>query len=340
MIDVSKQRVVLIGGAGFIGHNLALQLKKMGAEVVVLDSLAVNNLVSVLAHERDANQQLDIALLHERLDLLRSAGVRLYVEDARDYLKLSTRLREAEPTVVVHLAAIAHNNRSNKDPFSTFDHNLRTLENALDVVRANMQHFIFFSSSMVYGNFPTEVVTEDTPCDPIGIYGALKYSGEKIVIAYNQVFGLPYTIVRPSALYGERCISRRVAQIFVEKALRGEPIKIDGDGSDRLDFTYIQDVVQGIIKCIQSENARNQIFNLTYGSSRSLADLATIIQQHFPGIDVSYMPKDKLTPSRGTLSIDKARNLIDYSPQFPLEKGLPLYLEWYKEAMGRYKRAR
>jgi nucleoside-diphosphate-sugar epimerase len=217
---------------------------------------------------------------------------------------------------------------------------LRTLENALDVVRANMQHFIFFSSSMVYGNFPTEVVTEDTPCDPIGIYGALKYSGEKIVIAYNQVFGLPYTIVRPSALYGERCISRRVAQIFVEKALRGEPIKIDGDGSDRLDFTYIQDVVQGIIKCIQSENARNQIFNLTYGSSRSLADLATIIQQHFPGIDVSYMPKDKLTPSRGTLSIDKARNLIDYSPQFPLEKGLPLYLEWYKEAMGRYKRAR
>mgnify|MGYP000845967368 CR=1 FL=1 len=73
---------------------------------------------------------------------------------------------------------------------------------------------------MVYGNFKQDFVDENSICDPIGIYGALKFSGEKIVIAYNQVFDIPYTIVRPSALYGERCVSRRVGQIFIENAIQ------------------------------------------------------------------------------------------------------------------------
>ena len=91
-------------------------------------------------------------------------------------------------------------NRSNKDPYTTFDNSLRTLENALDASRNRIKKFIYLSSSMVYGNFKTKEVDEETNCNPIGIYGALKFSGEKIVIAYNQVFDLPYTIIRPSAL--------------------------------------------------------------------------------------------------------------------------------------------
>ena len=110
---------------------------------------------------------------------------------------------------------MAHANRSNKDPFSTFDHSMRTLENALDWSRGSgLERFVFFSSSMVYGNFETEEITEDHPLNPIGIYGALKLGGEKLVIAYNQVFDLPYTILRPSALYCPRCVSRRVAASF------------------------------------------------------------------------------------------------------------------------------
>ena len=89
-----------------------------------------------------------------------------------------------------------------------------------------VEHFIYFSSSMVYGHFSETAVIEESSCNPIGIYGALKYGGEKLVIAYNQVFDLPYTIVRPSALYGERCVSRRVGQIFIENALSGKDIKI------------------------------------------------------------------------------------------------------------------
>ena len=113
------------------------------------------------------------------------------------------------------MAAVSHANRSNKDPHSTFDHSLRTLENALDNSKNKIDHFIYFSSSMVYGNFKSGQVDEETICNPLGIYGALKYSGEKMVIAYNQVFGLPYTIIRPSALYGERCISRRVGRYLL-----------------------------------------------------------------------------------------------------------------------------
>lgn len=137
------------------------------------------------------NADLYTAFIHERLALLRQAGVLLHVVDARDYQLLSPHLSSIEPTTVVQLAAVAHANRANKDPYSTFDHSMRTLENALDTVRERKPHFIFFSSSMVYGNFEGAAVTEDRVCEPIGIYGALKLAGEKLVIAYNQVFGMP-----------------------------------------------------------------------------------------------------------------------------------------------------
>ena len=91
---------------------------------------------------------------------------------------------------------------------------------------------------MVYGDFNGMEVLEYTPCKPIGIYGSLKLSGELIVKAYNQIFDLPYTIIRPSALYGERCVSRRVGQIFLENAIQKLDIIVNGDGNERLDFTY------------------------------------------------------------------------------------------------------
>ena len=93
------------------------------------------------------------------------------------------------------------------------------------------------------------------------------------MIAYQQVFDLPYTIVRPSALYGPRCVSRRVGQVFIENALTAQPLRIDGDGAERLDFTYIDDLVDGICLTIAEPAARNETFNLTYGSARSVADL-------------------------------------------------------------------
>lgn len=331
--SISQKRVLLIGGAGFIGHNLALHMHRLGAEVSIIDSLQVNNLMSFTSASSAqlANRDLYLSILQERQRLLFDAKIPLFVQDARDYHALTKLVTEIKPQVVIQLAAVSHANQSNKDPYSTFDHSLRTLENALDTCRERVEHFVYFSSSMVYGHFEQDAVTEDTPCEPLGIYGALKFAGEKLVIAYNQVFDLPYTIVRPSALYGERCVSRRVGQLFIENALSGKGIQIAGDGSDALDFTYIRDLAQGVVKVIEREEAKGEIFNLTYGSSRSLTDLASILQQHFDGVPVEYVQKDRLMPDRGTLSVEKARRLIGYAPDYPLEKGYSEYIAWYKD---------
>lgn len=329
--NLAGKKVALIGGAGFIGHNLALELKRRGADPHIVDSLQVNNLGAFTnLDDGSPNKELYIHLINERLTLVREAGIALHILDARDYHALSRCITTIKPDVVVQLAAVAHANRANKDPYSTFDHSLRTLENALDASRDTVGHFIFMSSSMVYGNFGDEAVTEETVCNPIGIYGALKYAGEKMVIAYNQVFGLSYSIVRPSALYGERCVSRRVGQAFIENVLRGLPVTINGDGSDELDFTYIRDLIEGLILCIVKPEARNQVFNLTYGGARSLNQMAAILREHFPQIEVKHNPRDQLMPERGTLSVDKARRLLGYAPAYPLERGFVGYLDWYK----------
>lgn len=336
MIDLKKalagKRVALIGGAGFIGHNLALRLCEFNAKVHVIDSLQVNNLGAFSSNISDPNKRLYLHLINQRIGLLNEQYIPLHITDARDYHLLSRTLADIKPDVVVQLAAIAHANRSNKDPFSTFDHSFRTLENALDFCRgAELSRFVYFSSSMVYGNFEGDAVLEDRRCEPLGIYGALKYSGERLVIAYNQVFGLPYTIVRPSALYGERCVSRRVGQAFIENALRSMPLTVNGDGTDGLDFTYIRDLVQGLVLCIAHPNAHNQTFNMTYGDARTLNQMVDIMREEFPGIEIRYNPRDSLMPERGTLSVEKARSLLGYSPDYPLDRGFREYIGWYKK---------
>ena len=178
MQSLQGKKIALIGGAGFIGHHLALDLVRRGASVHVIDGLQVNNLLSLMTDGAEY-RDLYMKMVNERLDLMRHAGVELHPQDARDYHALSRLLATSiKPHVIVQLAAVSHAGRSNKDPFSTFDHSLRTLENALDVGRGcDLERFVFLSSSMVYGNFKTETVDEDHPLDPIGIYGALKLSG-------------------------------------------------------------------------------------------------------------------------------------------------------------------
>lgn len=330
-ISMNGRRIALIGGAGFIGHNLALRLKALGADVQVVDSLQVNNLVAITSNANNLpNQRLYLRMIQERLHLLEQAQIPLHVQDAREYSALSQVLDAIQPQVIVQLAAVAHANRANKDPHSTFDHSLRTLENALDFARNRVEHFVFLSSSMVYGNFAEDQVTEESPCEPLGIYGALKFAGEKMVIAYNQVFDLPYTIIRPSALYGERCVSRRVGQVFIENALQGLDITVNGDGTDKLDFTYIGDLVNGLVKVIENERARGEVFNLTYGQGRSINEMAEILRGQFQDVNLVQKPRDRLMPERGTLSVEKARRLIGYEPQWPLDKGFIEYIKWYR----------
>lgn len=340
METLKNRNIILVGGAGFIGHHLAIRMRSLGANITVLDNLLVNNYYHYLEQKHIPHMAFYLKLIQQRLYLLKEHEVRLIEVDARDYKFIGYLLCEIPCDTLIHLAAVAHADKSNKDPYSTFDHSIRTLENTLDVARTNhndINHFVFFSSSMVYGNFTNGTVTEESTCDPIGIYGALKYCAEKIVKAYYETFGLNFTIIRPSALYGERCVSRRVGQIFIEQALRGEEITVTGDGSDRLDFTYIDDLVSGVVNVITNGKARQQTFNLTYGESRSIAEMADIIREYFPTVKISYKPKDRLTPNRGTLCVDKAKKLISYEPQYPLEKGYRKYIKWYKSIWPKMK---
>lgn len=323
--------IAIVGGCGFIGHNLALSLKKnFNLNVSIIDSLSVNNLLSFTDSEI-LNKELYTSILNERIRLINKNRINLKIIDARNYHLLSNELTKINPDVIVHLAAVSHANKSNKDPHTTFDHSLRTLENTLDWARGSNTKVVYLSSSMIYGNFDGKVVDETNSVPkPIGIYGTLKLCGELMVKSYNQVFNLPYIIIRPSALYGERCVSRRVGQIFIENSLTSKEIQINGDGTDKLDFTYIQDLIDGISLCCDNSNAINEIFNITYGESRSIHELLSILQSEFEGLKVTFTEREKFMPERGTLDVSKAKSLINYSPKFPITSGFLNYINWYK----------
>ena len=131
----------------------------------------------------------------DRLKLVKKNNIIFDKLDARNYKRLTKSINKFSPDVVIHLAAVSHANKSNKNPYTTFDHSLRTLENAIDAVRNKKVHFIYFSSSMVYGDFKKNIVSETDQLKPKGIYGSLKLAGELLVKAYKQAFNLNYTIL-------------------------------------------------------------------------------------------------------------------------------------------------
>ena len=163
---------------------------------------------------------------------------------------------------------------------------------------------------MVYGNFNKGIVNEEAHCEPIGIYGNLKLAGELMVKSYNQVFDLPFTIIRPSALYGERCVSRRVGQIFIENAIQGIDIEINGDGKEKLDFTYIEDLTEGISLACENDKAKNEIFNITFGNARQINELLKILKDNFKDISQGEIINKEINLcQRGTLE-NKQKNFL------------------------------
>ena len=117
----------------------------------------------------------------------------------------------------------------------------------------------------------------------------------------------------------------------IENALSDKNILINGDGKEKLDFTYIQDLIQGIKLVITKKESLGEVFNLTFGEGRSLIDLANIVVKRFPKIQIEYANRDKLMPIRGSLSVEKAKKLLGYKPEYNIEKGFNDYITWYQE---------
>jgi nucleoside-diphosphate-sugar epimerase len=341
-VHLAGQRVLLVGGAGFIGHNLALELARMGATVGISDNLMVNSLIENCYEpgrgpvQRTAYQNF----LLDRFLMLREHGVRLMNCDARILADLGRVFEDFKPTKVVHMAAIASAVDAKAEPGLCFDLQLITLRNVLELVRpkvADINQVMFMSSSTVYGDFDGDQVDETTFPRPEGIYANAKFMGERLVRTYRNQYGLGTTVIRPSALYGERCISRRVSQVFIENALTGKPLLLEGGGDGKLDFTYIEDLVQGMVRALALHKGHDDssTFNITFGNARTIADLAAVVKSVVPEAILEDRPRAVDKPIRGTLSIDRAREKLGFDPAWTLEVGYKRYCEWYVECWRR-----
>ena len=329
-------RIALIGGAGFIGHHLALRLKQAGHEPTVLDHLSVNHIGP--SHERRNGAWSDryIRMLSERMELLSAAEIPYRYVDARDYHRLSKAMGAIQPDAIVHLAAVAHITVTKLDRHLAFDNSINTLKNALDVaVAVGCPHFVWLSSSTVYGDFQRPTVDEDEPLRPDNTYGAFKQMGEILCHRWAADHGLGVSIVRPQALYGPRCVSRRVTQVFVENALSGLPLRIDGDGSAMHDFTHVDDLTAGLRFVLEHPHAsKGETFCMTAGRAVTLRHLAELVQSLIPGTTVEYGPPDPQKPSRGTMSVSKAWRLLGWQPRIEFADGMASLVRWYQEFLA------
>jgi len=340
---LNGQRIMLVGGAGFIGHNLAIELAGLRAEVMVVDNLMINSLIeNSFSRERDPVQrQAYQNFLLSRFELMRETGVTMRNADARIVTDLARCFEEFQPTKVVHLAAIASAVDAAKDPGITFDLQLVTLRNTLELSRLHqdsVNQMMFMSSSTVYGDFREPEVDESSDLHPEGIYANAKFMGERLVRTYRKQFGVGTTVVRPSALYGERCISRRVSQKFIENALTGKPLLLEGGGDGRLDFTYIPDLVQGQVRALalHATPDDSNTFNITFGNARTIRELADIIKDIVPQVNLEERPRAVEKPIRGTLSTRRAHSVLGFEPKWHLKDGYKRYCEWYA---GEWERA-
>ena len=143
---------------------------------------------------------------------------------------------------------------------------------------------------MVYGNFKKKQVSETDETNPIEIYGTIKLAGEIITKGVAQHYKIPYTIIRPSAVYGPTDMNERVTQYFLNKVINKESIKIHGK-DEKLDFTYVEDIANGIIKSATHKNGINNTFNITYGKSRTLLDYVKELGKHFKDINYTIQKK-------------------------------------------------
>jgi UDP-glucose 4-epimerase len=185
-----------------------------------------------------------------------------------------------------------------------------------------VERFVYTSSSMVYGDFQQYSANEEHPKNPKDIYGGTKLAGEILTQSFSRLFGIEYTIIRPSAVYGPTDVNRRVSGLFIDSALKGTELVLHGGGRTKLDFSYVKDTAHGFVLATLSDEARNEVFNVTRGEARSLLDFAEILKTWFPELKMRIEPHQAHRPKRGTLDISKARELLGYHPMYPLEDGI------------------
>ncbi len=317
-------KYLITGGLGFIGTKIIEKLSNDGHKITCVDNKDTYDIITAPALDK---------LIAWRTRNWKKENVQVIDGDILDRL-VCLRAFKTNPDTVIHLATYPRAKIVDQDPINGIPKVIDTTTNLLwHAAKWKTKKFVYISSSMVYGDF-VDGTREEASTKPQNIYGEAKLTGERLTKLFAKRDGLNYVIVRPSGVFGPGDLPDRVVSKFFSKAMNNEEIHLH-NGENKVDFTYRQDAAYGIIKAANSEVA-NTSFNITAGNATSLRTLAeTIIDITGSQSEIKDIGMHKLYPMRGTLDISRAKDLLDYQPQFTLRQGLESYYDWIRKYTGK-----
>lgn len=313
------KRILVTGAAGFIGSHLVDTLLARGDEVLGVDSF--NTYYDPAIKRRNVSQALGM----DRFSLSEI--------DICDEAELRKVFAEFQPEVVVHLAARAGVRPSLQDPNLYHRVNVIGGQHILDACRDfRVANLVFASSSSVYGGSKEVPFRETDPVmTPVSPYAATKRMNELQAHVYHHIYGLRTTMLRFFTVYGPRQRPDMAIHKFTKMILAGEPIPMFGDGSTFRDYTYIDDIIDGVVRCVDTP-FDYEIFNLGESHTTSLRELITLIERH-TGREaiIDEQPMQAGDVEKTYANVDHARALLGYAPHFSMDEGIKRFVEWYRE---------
>lgn len=320
------RKILVTGGAGFIGSNLCEALLGAGDQVVCLDNFATGHIENLLP-------------LIQRYP----KTFKLIVGDIRNLEDCRKAVEGVE--YILHEAALGSVPRSIKDPITTNATNINGFLNMLVAARdAGVKRFVYAASSSTYGDSKNLPKVEDTIGKPLSPYAITKYVNELYADIFARTYGIETIGLRYFNVFGRRQDPHgayaAVIPLFVKKFLNHESPVINGDGDYSRDFTYIDNVIQMNLLALSTENSKalNQVYNTAYGERTTLNQLAEYLKEYLSELDpaigevgILHGPNRVGDIPHSLASIDKARNLLGYAPKFSMKEGLREAVKWYWE---------
>lgn len=312
-------QVLITGGAGFIGSHTAEQILQKGHSVTVLD---------------DFNDFYDPAIKRENLKPL-SGRARIEEVDIRNADSVRQIIDSCKPDAIVHLAARAGVRPSIQQPELYIDTNIKGTFNLLEAARiAKVPRFISASSSSVYGTLKTAPFREDMCLNQtISPYAATKLASEQLCSNFSHLYGMRCISLRFFTVYGPRQRPDLAIHSFTRAIYDGKSIKQFGDGSTRRDYTYIDDILQGILACLDYDGPICDVFNLGESQTTTLTELITSIESALgKKAIIEKLPDQPGDVPLTYADISKARELLKYSPKTQIAEGIPKFVEWFLQS--------
>lgn len=315
-------KVLLTGAAGFIGRATAEALLKDGHQVVAVDNL---------------NDYYAVSLKHARLATLREQpGLQFYPLDVADWPALDALFAEQRPDAVIHLAAQAGVRYSIQNPHAYAQSNLLGMTHILEACRQHpVQHLVYASSSSVYGKNAKAPFAEDDRTDqPVSFYAASKKANEVMAASYSHLYQLPATGLRFFTVYGPWGRPDMAPWLFTEAILRGEPIKVFNHGRLQRDFTYIDDIVEGILRVLAQPpqgDCPHTLYNIgNHQPVELMTFISTIEQALGREAEKIYLPMQDGDVPITYADTQKLRDAVGFSPDTPLADGMRRFVDWYR----------